>query len=135
MLHLHPALVAALAGTSSLQWVVLLTGCAAVIAVQTTITPSCTSAAGGCVSALQAAFAACRGEDSCDITLTAGSYPVVAPTRSIAVNAVNLRNVTISGYGAELVLQNLTGAFAFEGIDGLFIAGLSVDMLRQPYVE
>ena len=100
----------------------------------TNLTPACVNADGGCLAAIQNAFNACAGASSCVVSLAPGSYPVQAATRTIPLSVSNLSNVTLTGPGATIVLQNLTGAFQFSDVNGLYIQGVAFDMQREPYV-
>lgn len=95
--------------------------------------PSCASTPGGCTAAINTALGQCQGAPSCTITLAPGTYPITGGFRSIPLQGNNLNNVVLSGYGAEVVLLNLTGSFSFGGVQGLTVEGLTFDMERQPY--
>ena len=97
------------------------------------ITPDCSSKS--CIDALSQALAECRNTtEPCTIDFTPGLY-AFSTSKPGGASAViqDLRNITISAYKAEMMMQNLQSGFDISNSTNVTIKGLTIDMARMPF--
>ncbi len=95
------------------------------------LSPSC---APDCTPAIQNALNSCSSSsDACTIVFAPGIYPAHADAYHTLVTVQNAKNLALTGYGATILLTELTGGFVFSNVSGLTISGLTFEMERLPY--